>query len=65
MNLVASPIATSGQQIEIDGDAGELIEVIDRLRTDDLRCRCYGAQRNEISGRAGRRGDSAAAGPLD
>src|SRR5438105_15856364 len=36
------------QQVEIDGHAGELIEVIDCLWTDDLLCRCYCAQRDEI-----------------
>src|ERR1700686_1774451 len=35
----------NGQQIKIDGDAGELIEMVDCLRPDDPRCRCYRAQR--------------------
>ncbi len=36
------------QQIKIDCDAGELIEMIHRLWPDDLLCRCYRAQRNQI-----------------
>src|SRR5438445_10793281 len=38
------------QQVEVDGHAGELVEVIDCLRTDDLLCGCYGAQRHEVGG---------------
>src|ERR1700719_3581531 len=36
------------EQVEIDSYTRELVEVIDRLRTDDLLCRCYGAQRYEV-----------------
>jgi hypothetical protein len=50
------------QQIEIDGDAGELIEMVDRLWPDDLLCRRDRAQRHQIGPRpAG--GSSAAARP--
>ena len=52
----------SGQQIEINRDARELIEVVHRLRPDHLRCRCDGAQRNKIGRRASRGCVSAAAG---
>ena len=38
------------QQVKIDGHAGELIEVIDRLRTDHLTSRCDRTQRNKIRG---------------
>ena len=38
----------SREQVEVDGHTRELVEVIDRLRTDDLLCCCYGAQRHEI-----------------
>ena len=43
------------QEVEVDGDACELVEVIDRLRTNDLLCRCYRAQRHKV-------GDSASSG---
>src|SRR6266446_2615549 len=46
------------EQVEVDGHAGELIEVIDRLWTNDLLCRCYGAERHEIGRRASSRGRS-------
>ena len=36
------------QQIEVDGHAGELVEVINCLRTDDLLCRRDGAHGDEI-----------------
>src|SRR6266487_4693632 len=48
------------QQVEVDGHTGELIEVIDRLWTDDLLGRCYSAQRHEIGCSAGGSGDGAA-----
>src|SRR6266516_6376490 len=38
----------AGQQIKINRDAGELIEVVHSLRTNNLTCRCYGAQWNKI-----------------
>src|SRR5438128_2617744 len=38
------------EQVEVDSHAGELVEVIDRLRTNDLLCRCYGAQRHKVGG---------------
>src|SRR6266516_1521595 len=36
------------QQVEVDSHAGELVEVIDCLRTNDLLCRGYRAQRHEV-----------------
>src|SRR5438067_5751590 len=38
------------KQVEVDGYACELVEVIDCLRTNDLLARCYSAQRHEIGG---------------
>src|SRR6266550_451061 len=40
------------QEVEVDGDACELVEVIDRLRTNDLLGRCDRAQRHEVGDRA-------------
>ena len=48
------------EQIKINRDAGELIEVIHRLRTNDLARRCYSAQRNEIGARSGCGGNAIA-----
>src|ERR1051325_11692458 len=47
------------KQIEIDSDTGELIEVINRLGSDNLLCRCHGAQRNKIRSAAGGSGNCA------
>ena len=52
----------AGQQIEVDADAGELIEVIDRLRSKHLTSRGYRAQRNEIGSDSCRRGNAATPG---
>src|SRR5437773_5317372 len=41
------------QEVEVDGHAGELIEVIDRLWTNNLLCRCDRAQRHKVGGSAG------------
>ena len=48
------------QQIEINRDAGELVEMVHGLRSNDLTCRCYSAQRNEIGVRSGRSGNAVA-----
>src|SRR5437899_10229173 len=47
------------QQVKINRYAGKLVVVIDRLRADDLFCRCYGAQWHEIGCRAGGSSDGA------
>src|SRR5437762_5457926 len=36
------------QQIKINRDAGELVEMVDGLWSNDLTCRCYSAHRNQI-----------------
>src|ERR1700746_2498366 len=36
------------QQVEIKRDAGELVQMIDSLRTDNFLCRCYNTQRYKI-----------------
>src|SRR5690349_1222270 len=50
------------QQIKVDRNAGELIEMIDRLWANDLAGRGYGAQRNEIRHRPSCSSNAAAAG---
>src|SRR5690349_24549875 len=47
---VLRSIANRGirQKIEIEGDAGELVEMIHRLRADDLLGGCYHPKRNQI-----------------
>jgi len=42
-----------GQEVKIDRDAGELIEMINRLWTYYLLGRCYGAERNETGSNTG------------
>src|ERR1700749_2405797 len=50
------------QQIKVDCNAGELIEMIDRLWPNDLAGRGYGPQWNEIRHRPSRSSNAAAAG---
>jgi hypothetical protein len=36
------------RQVEVEGNAGELIQMIHRLRSDNFLCRCYDTHRDEV-----------------